>query len=532
MKAKYISYQDTHAFSKLVLDYINDHPALKKLYQERPDLNGLKKTIENHKFHGDRSVLHQVLKEQYSDVDKHEIVEQNIDLLLNENTFTVTTGHQLNIFTGPLYFIYKIVSTINLAKELKHNFPAYNFVPVYWMATEDHDFEEINQIDLDGKTISWQEDAGGVTGKINTKSIAQAVNAYKAYLGISENAQKLAELIESAYLIQSNLADATRCLVNSLFKEFGLVIIDADNAKLKKLFSPIIEKDILEGNSDKNIQDTNSFLKAHNFPIQVFSRPINFFYLGDKFRERIIEKDGFFEVNNSTIKFSKSEIKEKIQSQPELFSPNVIMRPLYQEYILPNLAYIGGGAEVSYWLQLKANFDFYGINFPVLLLRNSAMVLDPRSFKDFKSLGISYEDLFLIDVDLENKWISKNTSNNLSLEKYKHQLDALYKDIEGQAKSIDTTLEPTVKGASVKTANILNNLEKKLLRAEKRRHQESLNKITNLKNRLFPSGILQERVLNLAPMYVNYGNDFIGSLIKNFNPLDGDFTIILPELNA
>src|SRR5690606_12180634 len=156
------------------------------------------------------------------------------------------TGHQLNLFTGPLYFIYKIVTTINLALELKIAYPEKNFVPVYWMATEDHDFEEINHVNVDEKNISWIQQTNGATGRLNTKTVVAAVQAYKGYLGISNNGKKLAKLVEQAYLQNENLADATRVLVNSLFEQYGLVIINADDASLKAQFADIIKRDITQ----------------------------------------------------------------------------------------------------------------------------------------------------------------------------------------------------------------------------------------------------------------------------------------------
>ncbi len=528
MKAKYISYQDTHAFSKLVLDYVNDNEALKNLYCERPDLNGFKNAIENHQFLGNRQVLNSVLKDQYQSIQLHDSVRTNIELLLHPKTYTVTTGHQLNLFTGPLYFIYKIVSTINLALELKIKYPDKNFVPIYWMATEDHDFNEINHVKVDDKNISWIEQTNGATGRINTKNVAAAVTAYQGYLGISKNGKKLGKLIQKAYLDHSNLADATRFLVNALFDQYGLVIINADNAQLKQLFAPIIEQDILEQYSNQNIAQTNAYLEQHNYSIQIHSRDINFFYLQDTLRERIIKSENGFKVNNTEITFTKEELIQEIKQHPERFSPNVVMRPLYQEYILPNIAYIGGGAEVSYWLQLKTNFDFYKVNYPVLLLRNSALVIDRRSADDLKSLGFTYEDLFLSVQQLQNSWIDKNTKEDLSLKRKKDQFKEIFNQVSAQATKIDKTLIASVESASKRTEKLILHLEKKFLRAEKRKYKEAIQKIENLQKRLFPGGTLQERVLNLAPMFVNYGDDFIASLVENFEPLGGDFTILLP----
>jgi bacillithiol biosynthesis cysteine-adding enzyme BshC len=529
MKAKYISYQDTHSFSKLVLDYVNDDEFLKPFYSFRPDMDGLKKAVEARNFKGNRAELVDVLKAQYLHVKTNKSVTRNIELLADSNTFTVTTGHQLNLFTGPLYFIYKIVTTITLALELKIAYPEKNFVPVYWMATEDHDFEEINHVSLDEKNISWIQKTNGATGRLSTKTVVAAVMAYKGYLGISKNGKKLGKLVENAYVNNDNLADATRELVNSLFEHYGLVIVNADDATLKKQFSPIIAQDILEQNSAHLTEKTSQELINNGYKTQVNGRDINFFYLMDELRERIIVKDGQYHVNHTDIRFTKEELQSEIINNPERFSPNVIMRPLYQEVILPNIAYIGGGAEVSYWMQLKANFDFYKVDFPVLLLRNSALIIDERSASNLKKLGFTLEDVFLPTTTLQNRWVKNNSEMSLCLTEEKNAIEAFFEKLELKAEKVDKTLGVSAESAKVKTNRLLVNLEKKLLRAEKRKHEVSLKQIENVKARLFPTGVLQERVLNIAPMYVNYGEDFLSTLIENFQPLGGDFTLILPQ---
>ncbi len=528
MKAKYISYQETHSFSKLVLDYVNDEPFLKSFYSFRPDLAGLKEAFESRNFQGNREELVEVLTNQYQNIKTNKAVSHNISILANENTYTVTTGHQLNLFTGPLYFIYKIVTTINLALELKIAYPDKNFVPIYWMATEDHDFDEINHVNVDEKNISWIQQTNGATGRLSTKTVAAAVMAYKGYLGISKNGKKLAKIVENAYLKNDNLADATREMVNNLFEQYGLVIINADEPILKKQFSHIIEEDIIGQHSAAIIEKTSNALTEKGYKTQVNGREINFFYLKDNLRERIILKDERYLVNHSDLSFSKDELITEIHHHPERFSPNVIMRPLYQEVILPNIAYIGGGAEVSYWMQLKENFDFYKTDFPVLLLRNSALLIDKRSASNLLKLGFTLEDAFLPVEELQKIWIEKNSNSQLNLKDEIRSVQAIFEQIKLNAFKVDKTLENSADSAKTKITHLLNNFEKKLFRAEKRKHNVSLKQIENVKNRLFPNGVLQERVLNIAPMYVNYGDDFLSSLIENFEPLGGDFTILMP----
>ncbi|RZK81306.1 MAG: bacillithiol biosynthesis cysteine-adding enzyme BshC [Pedobacter sp.] len=526
MQAKYISYKETNAFSSAILDYLSGKEDLKPFYQYEADLHGFAEAINNRKFQGDRAVLVDTLHRQYGLLRSTNAVKANINILADERTFTITTGHQLNIFTGPLYFIYKIITAINLAKQLKQEFPEYNFVPVYWMATEDHDFEEINHIKLEDRLLTWNKKASGATGRLNTKDITEALVAYKGFLGISENGERLAQIVGDAYSKNEKLSDATRELVDALFGKYGLVCLDADEPLLKKQFSEIIYQDIVEENSSKLIGQSNDALTALGYKPQVNPREINFFYMTDGLRERIVEEKGSYKVMSSDIQFTSEELKTEIDTYPERFSPNVVMRPMYQEMILPNLAYIGGGAEVTYWLQLKANFDHYKVDFPIVMLRNSAQFIDKRSEQRMHILGISQRDIFNDTFQLKNDWIKSHVNVQLNLDDEERAIRAIFDQIKLNSSKIDKTLSQSADAAKNRSLKLISNLEKKMLRAEKRKHTTSLSQIEALKDKLFPSGGLQERVMNIAPMYVLYGDDFIDELVKSFRPLDFQFTIL------
>lgn len=526
MQAKYISYQQTNAFSPVVLDYIDGKDTLESFYKYSPTIQGFEKAITERKVSADRELLLSSLNRQYAHLQPSALVQSNINLLADDRTFTITTGHQLNIFTGPLYFIYKIITAINLARDLKQQFPAFNFVPVYWMATEDHDFEEINHVKVEDRKLSWETDEAGATGRINTASIAETLAAYRGYLGISENGSALSKKVEQAYTRNHKLSDATRELVDALFGDQGLICIDADDAELKAQFAPLMYRDITGQHSFELINQTNTALEEKGYKPQVNPREINFFYMDDQLRERIVEEDGLYKVMNTSISFTRETLKEEIDNHPERFSPNVVMRPVYQEIILPNLAYIGGGAEVTYWLQLKANFDFYGIPYPVLILRNSALVIDERSARKMQILGINQVSLFSADEQLKNQWVKDHVGDSLCLDDEQRAIRAVFDQIKLNSYKVDKTLSLSAEAAKMKALKLVTNLEKKLLRAEKRKHTTSLTQIENLKHKLFPSGVLQERVLNIAPMYVLYGSDFIQSLYLHFKPLDHKFTVL------
>lgn len=527
MKAKYIPYSQIAIFSHLIQDYLAEKPLLQEFSTYSANLKGFAKKISQYTFKGDRKALVQVLQHQYENVPTTEATQHHIKQLQSENTYTITTGHQLNIFTGPLYFIFKIVSVLKLCKELKAEFPDKNFVPVYWMATEDHDFEEINHTFLEGKKITWPIETQGATGAVELSQIEDIVREYIAFLGVSTHADALTDVVKKAYLGHQNLADATRYLVNELFGTYGLVILDANDPALKEQFAPIMEADIISQKSFENITKTNQKLDDLGYKIQVQPREINFFYLDTHLRERLVFENGKYKVLNTTIEFSTEELKAEIQLHPEKFSPNVVMRPLYQEVILPNLAYIGGAGEIAYWLQLKSNFNDYEIDFPILIVRNAAMWMDKKAQHYQQKLALNDAELFLEVSTLQKQFIHQNSKQKLSLEPQTKDLQAIIHSIQQQAKLVDVNLEASSKSLQTKMEHLISSFEKKIFKAEKRHFSDALRQIEKLNNALFPNGGLQERKENFAVIYKDYGPEFIAFLFQNFRPLAKEFTLIL-----
>lgn len=528
MDAHCINYAETGFFSKTITSYLDNDPELKPFYNYRPDMDGFTQLIQHKKSIANRQVLADVLHDQLTRVcsELPPQVSANIELLRNQNTYTITTGHQLNIFTGPFYFIFKIATAIKLCRQLKAQFPDKDFVPVYWMASEDHDFAEINHTSAGGKKIQWDLDAAGATGRLDTRTIREALNQYKGVLGMENHATELAGIVETAYTQFANLADATRYMVNALFKQYGLVIIDADNARLKQLFAPIIEQDIIGQHSFKNIVKSNAALQKLGVHIQVNPREINFFYLTDGLRERIVFENGSYEVLNSDIRFSEQELKAEIQQHPERFSPNVVMRPLYQEVLLPNLAYIGGGGELAYWLELKSNFDHYQVDFPILILRNSALIVPKRSAEKISKMGFTTADIFKPADALKTQWIKQNSDKDLTLKAEWDELQQVFEKLKAHSFKIDPTLAKSTESIQARLKHAIDNLERKMLRAEKRNYDTRLNQIDQIKAELFPGGGLQERNENFGLFYVKFGQRLIEELIQKFEPLAFKFTVL------
>ncbi|GAB2705810.1 bacillithiol biosynthesis cysteine-adding enzyme BshC [Mucilaginibacter koreensis] len=528
MEATCISYKETGYFSSTISEYLDDVPALRPFYSHRPTLKGFTELLEHKKVTANRQLLADVLSGQYTSVQSEsvDLVQQQIELLRADDTYTITTGHQLNIFTGPLYFLYKIATAIKLCSQLKAAFPDKNFVPVYWMASEDHDFAEINYTHIGGKKVHWWYEASGATGRINPDTMRQAINQYKGVLGIQGHAAELAQMVETAYTKFDKLADATRYLVHALFGHHGLVIIDADDKRLKQHFAPIITADIIEQNSYKNITATNEQLQKAGVHIQVNPREINFFYLKDALRERLVYENGRYQVLNTDISFSKEELRQEINIHPERFSPNVVMRPLYQECILPNIAYVGGGAEVVYWMELKSNFDRYQVDFPILILRNSALLIPKSTAAKIKGMNLSAAELFKPADEIKNNWVKKHSDRNLSLDTEWQDFAQLFERVKAHASEVDNTLIASTEAIQARLKHAIHNLEKKLVKAEKKNFEIRLNQIEQIKAELFPKNSLQERTENFGLSYVKWGRTFVDELIRNFEPLDFEFTLL------
>jgi len=521
-----ITFQKSGYFSEIIVDYLNRSETSEKFYNRFPTIENFALQIqEKQNFNpNNRNVLVNSLLEQNNKVDCSELTQKNIQLLKKNNTFTITTGHQLNLFTGHLYFLYKIISVINLTNDLKIKYPNYNFVPVFWMATEDHDFEEINHFYLYDKKIVWEKSSNGAVGTYDTKGLEQVFRSFSDRIGTSKNAKHLKEMFKNTYLKHNNLTDATRFLVNKFFGEYGLVIIDGNDKKLKNLFVPYIKSELIDQTSFKKISET-----IVNFPysVQVNPREINLFYLDKDGRERIIKQNDTYFINNTDLRFSEQEILSLLKTNPERFSPNVIMRPLYQETILPNLCYVGGGGELAYWLELKSFFEASNIPFPMLLLRNSVLLASEKQNQKRKKLNLSWADLFEKQITLISRKANEFSQVELDFSELKNNLNKQFDLLKQSVSKTDKSFIGAVNAQERKQIKGLETLEKRLLRANKKYFSDKLQRIVLLQNELFPNQSLQERIANFSEFYAEHGNFFIQKLFQEQKPLEQKFNVIV-----
>lgn len=519
-------FKDTPILPPLIQNYLKQKEPLQIFYNQFPTReNFIIQAEKKAKSYAHRKSLYKALTEQYKGREIHLAVMDNLKALQNENTFTITTGHQLNLFTGPVYFIYKILFIINLSEEMNRYSSSRKFVPVYWMATEDHDFDEINHFRYNHTTIRWETSQKGAVGRFHLEGIQKVIDAVKYLLPDSKKKNYLLNLFEKSYLNAVNLAEATRRLVDELFSEYGLIIIDGDDRELKSLFKPYIREELQRQTAYKYVSETKDKLAEKGYKIQVNPREINLFYLLEAGRERIILENGRYKINNTSKIFSEEEILKELKESPQNFSPNVILRPLYQEVILPNVAYIGGAAEIAYWLELKSFFASQKVEFPIIKLRNSIFVLDKSSRKNITKKGLSLSDIFLDPEVLYEQIVRKNTEINLSFEEYFTIFEREFSKLRKLAAQTDKSFINAVNAHQAKAQRSIRTLEKRLLKAEKKKFIEMKDSLYHLYQKIHPEGKIQERTINIIEMIIKTRQNFVKCMKDNINPFEDEVVI-------
>lgn len=523
-----ISYRQTGFFSPIVLDYLDNASSLRPFYAHRPDVDGMKQAIEaRQQFDTNRSVLVQALKEQYAQVNHTAEVAAHIEALQKDTTFTITTAHQPNIFTGPLYFIYKILHVIRVADSNKTLFPEYDFVPVYYMGSEDADLDELGHFYIQGEKKVWATRQTGAVGRMKVdKQLVQLIEDIAGQVSVLPAGEDLLTLIRDCYQEGVLIQDATFRLVNALFGEYGLIVLIPDNPLLKQQAAAIFNDDLLNQPAAGLVEKTAKAIHDAGYKVQAHPREINLFYLTDGIRNRIEATGDGYQVVDTDIHFSKDRLLEELEQHPERFSPNVILRGLFQETILPNIAFAGGGGELAYWLQLKDLFAHYKVPYPVLLVRNSFLLLDKKWENKKDKLGFSLEEIFLPEAVLLNKIVERDSKQHLQLNGLLEQASALYDKAEQQAAAIDATLHGHVEALKTKALHRLQELEKKMLRAEKRKFGDQQRQIQALKQALFPHNNLQERIDNFIPYYGQWGKTFIQTLYQYSLGLEQEMVVL------
>lgn len=527
MQLSKIPFHKISALAARDVFYQENYNQLSPFIAFEPTLEGLEKAIaERKKYPVNRTLLTDVLASHYERVTTSEKQYHHLYLLNEENTYTIVTAHQPSLLGGPAYYFYKIYSVLNLCKQLTVKYPELHFVPVFISGSEDHDFDEISTVKIFGKSITWETPQTGPTGRFNTEGLDEIVAQFSQILGTSPKATQIANILKEALDASKTYNEFVFHWVNAFFKEDGLLFINMDDAKLKQAFVPLMEREILEKISSPIVMETQSQLLEMGFRPQAFARDINLFYMMDGQRERITHDQDGYKINHTDLCYSESEMLHLLHTYPERFSPNVVMRPLYQESILPNLAYIGGGGELAYWMERKAQFEAFGVFFPTLIRRNSVMIIPQSLQKTMEKLSVTEDDILLDDEPLITQYLQKSGQEDFQLSKESKYIADIFESIAARAKSIDPTLVQVVNGESHKTLKVLEGIETKLKRSIKQKEETQINQLKALKSKLFPNNGLQERSDSYLQYYIQEDVDLHQWMLQNLDPMERDFLFL------
>ncbi len=528
----HIDYKDTDYFQQIILDYIHQNDGLLPFINSFPSIEGIQDAIMKRKHvNTNREELVAHLRHQYQQVNASDKVLHSISKLSEESTFTITTAHQPNLLTGPLYFIYKIAHAIKLAAYCNAHIPNYNFVPVYYMGMEDADFLELNHFTVQGKKYVWETSQSGAFGKMKVdQAFIQLLNQLESQIASLPHAISMMLQLRRCFTEGKTIAAATFEFIHHLFERYGLVVLMPDSNALKSLLQDVMKDDLMNHTAHSILEEVKSTYPYPN-AWQANPRPINLFYFKDNIRERIELQKERYQVLNSDISFSKGELLDELEQHPERFSPNVIIRPLLQEILLPNLVYIGGAGELSYWLQLKKIFDHYHIPYPVLMLRSSFILMTDKQHNQWAKLGFNMQDIFKSAEELLAAYVKCNTKHTISFEEEKRNLEQQFDEIGLKATNVDITLKAHVAALHRNLQKKILELEKKMLRAEKRRFEEAARQIAQLTNNLFPDKTLQERKEGMMGFYATWGAAWIDQIVQHIPIPEQKMTVLTYPLS-
>jgi len=516
-----INYSDIPGHQNLFLDYMYEFENVQKFYSinfrddnSYPDL--FKKVAKRNP--GLREDLINIILGQYKDFQPSKQTISNIEGLGTDNTIAVVTGQQLGIFGGPMYTIYKTITAIKLSSFLNDKFPDYNFVPVFWIEGDDHDFDEIkyfniidNQNNL--KKISYddglkEEINRGSTAKIklnkNFDDVFQQVNDT-----LRENDFKsdVMELLKNSYQSGQTLEYSFRSLMFQIFDEEGLIIFNPGDTKVKEILKPVFEKEIRDFRAHTDTLVTRSAELEEIYHAQVKVKPVNLF-ISEKDGRYSLEPDGkIFKVKNKRISYTEDELLQILTKSPERFSPNVLLRPICQDYLFPTGFYVAGPAEIAYFAQITPLYDYYAMEAPVIYPRASATILEKNIGKVLEKYEISMNDIYIEEKLLTHRIMGELSPYNLDklFDDTKRDIDLTFDNLTEKLFGIDNNLKDLSDKSRQRVYQTLEQLAGKARQAEERTHETALRQIEKARLSLFPEKVLQERKINFIYFAHKYG---------------------------
>lgn len=523
MRRIVLPYTDTVRPSTLVADLLEDAPALHPFRQFGFHAAGLQEALAARAFPAaHRMALADALRRQYGALDRPQAVQDNLDRLARSGTLTVTTGHQLCLFGGPLFVLLKVLNAVRLARDLSTE--ARPVVPVFWMATEDHDLAEVDHVLLRGQRVQWAAQAGGPVGRMPLTGIATALQQAEQLLG--PQADSVRRLLRQAYAPHHTLAGATRILMNGLFGHLGLVVLDGDDPVLKALFAPVMREELLHGLMARTVAYAEDRF-PEGYHAQAHARPINLFHLGQGSRARIAPDGDGLQVLEGGPRWTMDEALHELETRPEDFSPNVLMRPLYQETVLPNVAYVGGGGELAYWMQLRWAFQAVQLPMPVTVLRSSAVFLPEGDAERLAAMDLALEDLFADRHAVERRLAERDAPFPTRLQEEREALGTVFRALALRTAAAGPTFVRSAASAEQRAQHGLERLEQRLLREARHRSAVLLRRYGALREAVLPGGVLAERREGFLVPLADHGTSLTDRMTDVLDPLEKKFSVFL-----
>jgi len=523
MKISEASRSDFKQFSGFSKAFTNQDSFGDFLHRPLNSVNDLKLQAEEKlAFYSkeNRAVLADVVRNQMLEFSS-DSQRKSIELLEKENTVTITTGHQLTLFGGPLYLVYKVMHAVKLAEEFNASSSTQKAVPVFWMASEDHDFEEISTATLFNQQLKWSTDQTGAVGRMNTTEFKEVYSTFSELFTGKETAiQRLLSIP-----VDENYAVYFQRFLIELFADYGVLVIQPDDAKLKALFLPSIFSELESDASLNAVEASNAELIKAGYSPQAIAKNCNLFLLKEGKRTRIDRIEKGFAVDGEV--FSKEQLQELAANSPESFSPNVILRPVYQETILPNICYVGGGGEMAYWVQLKRVFETKNISFPLIAQRNSVILIDAGTEKKMNAMNLSWLDFKDDKEQLKKAQLALLSGEDVDFSELTSAMNVLKEAMVDKATKTDKSLESFAEAEVVRVQKQLENFEQRIIKQVKQKNEVQLKQIDAVADKLFPSGGLQERHfhwLHFAPS----GNfdELFKAIYDGIEPFNGNFIAI------
>ncbi len=530
----WIDYRDLSsgdsAFSRLFVDYVTDYQYVRQFYNGNPkepsDWRRVLKQVLDKKI--DRSAISKILSRQNRDFHCGVRTLANIDFLRDDNCAAVVTGQQVGLFTGPLYTIYKAITAVKLAARLGEQFPENKFVPIFWIAGEDHDFEEVSSVSLfngAGELTRFEykpskegsESNYGAVGEIELdESIVDLFKSAADALVPTEFKPKVLELFETAYQKGMTFNRAFVHLMNVLFEDSGLIFLNSNDAELKKILQPVFKKELASTPKTCQLVIDQSAIIERQYHAQVKPRPINLFLFHERGRYPIEpHPDGYF-LKGTRQHFSKQEMDTLVETKPELFSPNVVLRPLCQDTLLPTIAYVAGPSELAYFGQFRTLYDEFGLPQPIIYPRASVTIVEEKVEKVLERFSLEATDMFG-DLEFLKQQVAEQISDLKAEEFFTSSWNSIRESLDQlkpALQSIDPTLLPALGHTLDKLHSHLEALKGKTIAAQKRQHEVALRQIEKAGMNLFPSSDFQERQLNVLYYLNKYGLEFLRWLFR------------------